>query len=68
MSNWAASAIKHHREQADKLQAEIDRLSDPAWLAREIAAKVKRRDQWIRLADELASYGDSGLWDDKEGK
>ena len=45
MSNWAASAIKHHREQADK-----------------------RRDQWIRLADELASYGDSGLWDDKEGK
>lgn len=64
--NWAESAIKHHREQADALQAENDLLSDPAWLAREIAAKERRRDQWTRLADELVGYAERGLWDEGE--
>lgn len=65
MSAWAVTAIKHHREQADALQAEIDRLSDPAWLAREIKALERRRDQWNRLADELVGYAERGLWDDE---
>jgi hypothetical protein len=63
---WSLSAIKHHREQADNLQAEIDHLTDPEYVAAKVRLLAKRRDQWNRLADELATYGERGFWDDEE--
>lgn len=63
---WAQTAIKHHREQADALQAEIDQLTDPDWVAAQVRSLTRRRDQWVRLAEELAGFAEQGLWDDGE--
>jgi len=54
--SWPEDSIRHYRKEADTLQAEIDRLTDPRWLSAQVDSMTKRRDLWLIMAAELVDH------------